>query len=90
MYAEDMRYPQSGGLTAERRTFRERIRVQEIEMFAVGQGNVRIAKRLRVGVRSVRQWRRAWTYGVELSLRSKGHRTGRNTTTPCSRRRQPS
>ncbi|GAU71571.1 putative transposase [Streptomyces sp. NBRC 110611] len=41
---EPKRYPQGGGLTAERRAFRERIRMEAAGMFAAGQGNAVIAK----------------------------------------------
>ncbi|MDQ0750178.1 hypothetical protein QF034_004409 [Streptomyces africanus] len=47
-----MRYPQGGGLTAERRALRERIRMQAAESFALGHDNAAIAKELRVSVRS--------------------------------------
>jgi DNA-binding NarL/FixJ family response regulator len=50
-----MRYPQGGGLTAERRDFRERLRLQAAEEFARGEDNQVIAKRLRVSVRSVQR-----------------------------------
>lgn len=58
-----MRYPQGGGLTDERRTFREGIRMEAVEMFAAGQDNMMVAKQLRVSVRSVQRWRRAWRHG---------------------------
>ncbi|MFF7859385.1 helix-turn-helix domain-containing protein, partial [Streptomyces sp. NPDC007904] len=54
-----MRYPRGGGLTAERRAFRERIRIEAAEMFAEGQDNATVAKELRVSVRSVQRWRRS-------------------------------
>jgi transposase len=41
-----MRYPQGGGLTAERRAFREHIRIQAAELFALGHDNAAVAKRL--------------------------------------------
>lgn len=52
-YAGGMRYPEGGGLTAERRAFREEIRLQAGERFAAGERTVVIAKDLRVSVRSV-------------------------------------
>jgi putative transposase len=55
-----MRYPEGGGLTAERRVFREGIRLQAGERFAAGEKTAVIAKDLRVSVRSVERWRRAW------------------------------
>ncbi|MEV5511320.1 winged helix-turn-helix domain-containing protein [Streptomyces orinoci] len=67
-----MRYPQGGGLTAERRAFRERIRVEAARMFAAGQDNAVVAKRLRVSVRSVQRWRRSWNDGGPKALQSRG------------------
>ncbi|KZM69405.1 winged helix-turn-helix domain-containing protein [Nocardia terpenica] len=67
-----MRYPQGGGLTTERRMFREGIRLRAAEMFAAGQRNSVIAGQLRVSLRSVQRWRRAWLLGGQRSLRSKG------------------
>ncbi|MEW1867915.1 helix-turn-helix domain-containing protein [Streptomyces caelestis] len=67
-----MRYPEGGGLTAERRVFRERIRMEAAEMFAEGQDNAAVAKELRVGVRSVRRRRRSWHEGGRQTLHSKG------------------
>ncbi|MFE4964357.1 winged helix-turn-helix domain-containing protein [Streptomyces sp. NPDC056660] len=52
-----MRYPQGGGLTPERQAFRERIRLEAAERLAAGASN---AEDLRVSVRSVQRWRRAW------------------------------
>ncbi|GGM24477.1 hypothetical protein GCM10010129_81150 [Streptomyces fumigatiscleroticus] len=53
-----MRYPQGGGLTAERRAFRDSLRLEAAEMFAAGHDNALVAKQLRVSVRSVQRWRR--------------------------------
>ncbi|MFF4053135.1 helix-turn-helix domain-containing protein, partial [Streptomyces chartreusis] len=47
-----MRYPQGGGLTPERQAFRERIRLEAAERFAVGASTAEVAKELRVSVRS--------------------------------------
>jgi transposase len=67
-----MRYPQGGGLTAERRKFREQLRFDAADRFAHGQDNATIAAALRVSVRSVQRWRQAWAAGGEPALRSKG------------------
>ncbi len=67
-----MRYPEGGGLTAERRAFREGIRLQAGERFAAGEKTAVIAKDLRVSVRSVERWRRAWREGGQEGLRSAG------------------
>ncbi|GAA2630594.1 hypothetical protein GCM10010307_22480 [Streptomyces vastus] len=53
-----MRYAQGGGLTDERRAFREKSRVEAAERFAQGYENAVIAHDLRVSVRSVQRWRR--------------------------------
>ncbi|MEU9671488.1 helix-turn-helix domain-containing protein, partial [Streptomyces bobili] len=67
-----MRYPEGGGLTAERRAFREKIRLRAGERFAAGEKTAVIAKDLRVSVRSVERWRRAWREGGLEALRSAG------------------
>ncbi|MFF9221658.1 winged helix-turn-helix domain-containing protein [Streptomyces viridosporus] len=67
-----MRYPQGGELTAERRAFRERLRMEAAEMFAAGQDNAAVATELRVSVRSVQRWRRSWQDGGPQALHSKG------------------
>jgi putative transposase len=67
-----MRYPEGGGLTAERRAFREGIRLQAGERFAAGEKTAVVAKDLRVSVRSVERWRRAWREGGMEALHSTG------------------
>jgi transposase len=67
-----VRYPQGGGLTPERQAFRERIRLEAAERFAVGVSNAEVAKDLRVSVRSVQRWRRAWHNASTEGLRSAG------------------
>lgn len=67
-----MRYPQGGGLTDERRAFRERIYMEAVGMFVAGQGNTVVAKQLRVSVRSVQRWRRSWLHGGSQALCSRG------------------
>ncbi|MFD0412529.1 winged helix-turn-helix domain-containing protein [Streptomyces sp. NPDC127108] len=67
-----MRYPQGGGLTAERRAFRERIRMEAAGMFAAGQDNMVVARQLRVSLRSVQRWRAAWQDGGQQALHSRG------------------
>ncbi|MFI8944310.1 winged helix-turn-helix domain-containing protein [Streptomyces syringium] len=67
-----MRYPQGGGLTDERRQFRERVRLEAAQMFADGQSNGLVAKQLRVSVRSVQRWRRDYEAGGEAARRSTG------------------
>lgn len=67
-----MRYPQGGGLTAERLCKREGLRLQAAERFAMGEGSSAIARDLRVSVRSVQRWRQAWAEGGPRALRSQG------------------
>ncbi|MFJ5970096.1 winged helix-turn-helix domain-containing protein [Streptomyces sp. NPDC093060] len=67
-----MRYAQGGGLTDERRAFRERLRMEASERFALGDKNAVIAHELRVSVRSVQRWRKAWSQGGPRALASKG------------------
>ncbi|MFD8417702.1 helix-turn-helix domain-containing protein [Streptomyces sp. NPDC059650] len=67
-----MRYPQGGGLTAERQAFRERVRMEAVAMFAAGRGSSEVAKELRVSVRSVQRWRQAWRAAGQDGVRSRG------------------
>ena len=67
-----MRYADGGGLTAEGRVRRERVRLQAAEMFAHDADPAQIARALRVSTKSVYQWRRAWRAGGEAALASRG------------------
>ncbi|WP_443066117.1 IS630 family transposase [Streptomyces sp. NBC_00523] len=67
-----MRYPQGGGLAAERQQFREELRLQAAGRFAKGEASSVIAKDLRVSVRSVQRWRQAWEEDGPRTLRSQG------------------
>ncbi len=67
-----MRYPDGGGLTAEGRARRERVRLQAAQMFSQGLDPVQIAALLRVSAKSAYQWRRAWSTGGEAALASRG------------------
>ncbi|WUL00554.1 winged helix-turn-helix domain-containing protein [Streptomyces sp. NBC_00356] len=67
-----MRYAQGGGLTDERREFREGIRKVAAERFARGDPGPDIAKDLRVSIRSVQRWRKSWTKGGPRAVRSAG------------------
>ncbi|MEU1465235.1 helix-turn-helix domain-containing protein [Streptomyces sp. NPDC005727] len=67
-----MRYPQGGGLTAERQQFREELRLKAAGRFAQGEASSAIAKDLRVSVRSVQRWRQMWDEGGPRALRSQG------------------
>nr|WP_281272980.1 helix-turn-helix domain-containing protein [Streptomyces reniochalinae] len=78
-----MRYPQGGGLTPGREAFRDRIRLEAAERFAAGTCNAEVAKDLRVSVRSVQRWRRAWLGSGTEGLRSAGP-VPRGGSQPCS------
>ncbi|MFB7336022.1 winged helix-turn-helix domain-containing protein [Streptomyces adustus] len=67
-----MRYAQGVGLTDSERTTQERLRLQAVERFECGQKNVEVAAVLRISVRSVERWRRAWREGGEAGVLSKG------------------
>lgn len=67
-----MRYAQGSGLTDERRAFREKLRLRAAERFRQGEKNAVIAHDLRVSVRSVQRWRRAWSQDGPRALASKG------------------
>lgn len=67
-----MRYAQGGSVSDGRRQFREEVRMVAAERFAVGEPSSVIAKELRVSVRSVQRWRRAWDRGGPRALRSAG------------------
>ena len=67
-----MRYADGGGLTAEGRARREKVRLQAAEMFAQDADPVQIARSLRVSTKSVYQWRRVWRAGGQEALASKG------------------
>ncbi|MEU6443193.1 winged helix-turn-helix domain-containing protein [Streptomyces sp. NPDC047046] len=67
-----MRYPQGGGLTAERQHLREELRLQAAERFTQGEASSVIAGDLRVSVRSVQHWRRMWDEGGLRAPQSQG------------------
>ena len=67
-----MRYPDGGGLTAQGRSRREQVRVETATMFAQDTDAGQVARSLRVSMKSVYQWRRAWRAGGEAALASKG------------------
>jgi transposase len=71
-YAWFVRYADGGGLTAEGRARREKVRLQAAEMFAKDADPVQIASSLRVSTKSVYQWRRVWRAGGQEALASRG------------------
>nr|WP_307822172.1 winged helix-turn-helix domain-containing protein [Streptomyces flavofungini] len=52
--------------------FREHIRMQATELFALGHDNAAVAGQLRASVRSVQRWHQAWEHGGTPALESKG------------------
>jgi transposase-like protein len=67
-----MRYPDSGGLSAQGRVRREIVRLQAAQMFEQEVRPVQVAQRLRVSTKSAYQWRRCWRAGGEAALASRG------------------
>jgi transposase len=67
-----MRYSDGGGLTAEGRARREKVRLQAAQMFDQGIKPAQVARLLRVSTKSAYQWRRSWRTGGDAALASKG------------------
>jgi transposase len=67
-----MRYPDGGGLSAEGRARRKKLRLQAAQMFGQGIKPVQVACQLRVSTKSAYQWRRCWRAGGEAALASRG------------------
>jgi transposase len=67
-----MRYPDGGGLSAEGRDRRERLRLQAAQMFQQGMTPVQVARSLRVSAKSAYQWWRRWRVGGDAALASRG------------------
>jgi len=67
-----MRYPDSGGLSAEGRARREVVRLQAAQLFAQDASPVQVAHRLRVSTKSAYRWRRRWRAGGQAALASAG------------------
>jgi transposase len=67
-----MRYPDGGGLTAEQRARREKVRLEAADMIEAGAGDREIARRLRVSRMSANRWRRALAAGGREALASRG------------------
>src|SRR3954464_11503818 len=70
-YAGFMRYAQGGGLTAEERGRRERIRLAAAEWIEEGATDQEVAERFRVTRMSTNRWRRALATGGRPALASK-------------------
>src|SRR3954452_15258694 len=71
-YAGFMRYAQGGGLTAEERGRRERIRLAAAEWIEEGATDREVAVRFRVTRMSANRWRHALAAGGRPALASKG------------------
>jgi transposase len=71
-YADGMRYPDGGGLTAEERSRRERVRLAAAEWIEEGASDREVAARFRVTRMSANRWRRALAAGGRPALASKG------------------
>ncbi len=67
-----MRYPEGGGLTAEERARRERVRLAAAEWIEEGASDREVAARFRVTRMSANRWRRALAAGGRPALASKG------------------
>ena len=63
VYADGMRYPDGGGLTAVGRARREAVRLEAAGLFAQGVSPVEVAERLRVSAKSAYAWRQDWKRG---------------------------
>ena len=81
-----MRYPDGGGLTAQERARRERVRLAAAELIEAGAGDQEIAKRFRVSRMSANRWRRALAAGGRTALASKGAGGARCKLTPAELR----
>src|SRR3954470_18870394 len=67
-----MRYPDGGGLNAEERARRERVRLAAAEWIEEGASDREVAARVRVTRMSANRWRRALAAGGRPAVASKG------------------
>ncbi len=67
-----MRYGGGGGYTPDEQDRRERVRLEAAACFERNEPTAEVAVRLRVPVRRVQKWRKAWREGGVEALRSRG------------------
>jgi transposase len=67
-----MRYPDGGGLTADKRARREQVRLAAADLMEAGVSDREVARRFRVSRMSANRWRRALIAGGRAALVSKG------------------
>ena len=67
-----MRYPEGGGLDAEERARRERVRLDAAQWIEEGASDREVAVRFRVTRMSANRWRRALAAGGRPALASRG------------------
>jgi transposase len=67
-----MRYPDGGGLTAEDRARREKVRLAAADLIEAGASDREVATRFRVSRMSANRWRRALAGGGRGALASRG------------------
>ena len=67
-----MRYPDGGGLDAQERARRERVRLAAADWFEEGATDREVAERFRVTRMSANRWHRALTAGGRPALASQG------------------
>ena len=78
-----MRYPDGGGLDADERARRERVRLAAAEYFEEGASDQEVATRFRVTRMSANRWHRALTAGGRPALASRGADGARCRLTPA-------
>ena len=67
-----MRYADGGGLTAQERARRERVRMAAAQRFAAGASDAEVAREFRISTTSANRWHRAFNQAGTEALVSKG------------------
>ena len=67
-----MRYADGGGLTAQERARRERVRMAAAQRFAAGASDAEVAREFRISTMSANRWHRAFDTGGVEALASRG------------------